>query len=192
MKLAILGARGIPARYGGFETFAERLSTGLARRGIEVTVYCEAVPDGPVNYEGVKLEYFGLPCAGPLSTVLFDMKCLWHARKRHDVVYMLGYGAAFFCFAPRIWGRQVWLNMDGLEWKRSKWSLLAKFWLRAMESVAMLTPSRLIFDAEGIRTSLESRHRRLPPATFIPYGAQVAEMPADPEILTEWALESEA
>lgn len=188
MKLAILGARGIPARYGGFETFAEKLSTGLAGRGIDVTVYCEDIPIRQATYEGVKLEYLGIPRLGPLSTIVFDVKCLWHARNRYDVVYMLGYGAAFFCFVPRIWGKQVWLNMDGIEWARTKWSRLAKFWLRSMEAVAMRAPSRVIADAEGIRDILESRYRRRPPISVIPYGAHLSEIPPDHGPLAEWGL----
>ena len=98
IKLAILGTRGIPARYGGFETFAEELALRLIDDGVDVTVYCEAgeQPQLPV-YQGIKLKYLPSPECGPLTTILFDMRCLWHARKGYDVVYMLGYGATPFC-----------------------------------------------------------------------------------------------
>lgn len=187
-SLAILGARGIPAAYGGFETFAEELSTRLAARGRDVTVYCERRdPDAPAEYRGVRLEYVPAPNLGPLSTLVFDSLCLWRARKRHDVVYMLGYAAAFACFIPRLWGTPVWINMDGIEWKRSKWSALGRMWLRLMEALATRTGSRLLCDAEGILRHLQTRHRRLPPASVIPYGAPHVE-DRDNELLNEFGL----
>ncbi len=192
MKLAILGTRGIPARYGGFETFAEKLSVGLVRRGIDVTVYCEDAQDRPEFFENVRLEYLRVPKLGPLSTIVFDARCLWHARSDYDVVYMLGYGAALFCFIPRLWGKVVWINMDGIEWVRSKWSWPARFWLRSMEAVAMWTPSRVIADAQGIRDFLESRHGRMPPTSVIPYGAPVTETPPDAGLLGDWGLEPDS
>src|ERR1700744_91511 len=116
MRLAILGTRGIPARYGGFETFAEELSTGLSKFGIEVTVFCEARDvSAPSEYKGVKLRYVSSPAIGPLETILYDARCLWIARRDFDVVYMLGYGAAPLCLLPRFSGAQVWINPDGLE-----------------------------------------------------------------------------
>ncbi len=188
MKLAILGARGIPARYGGFETFAERLATGLTRRGIEVTVYCEDIPERLSSYEGVRLEYRKVPKLGPLSTILFDVRCLWHARRRYDVVYMLGYGAAFFCFLPRIWKKKVWINMDGIEWARSKWNWPARFWLKAMEGVAIQIPDRVIADAEEIGIFLKARYRKTSPISVIPYGADVTETAPDSRLLEKWKL----
>ena len=123
IKLAILGTRGIPARYGGFETFAEEIALRLNGRGVGITVYGEAGSHlQPVTYQGINLKYLPAPQCGPLTTILFDIRCLWHARKNYDVVYMLGYGATPFCLIPRIWGSRVWLNVDGIEWAREKWA----------------------------------------------------------------------
>lgn len=188
IKLAILGTKGIPARYGGFETFAEKLSLGLVKHGFDVTVYCETADEMPATLDGVKLEYVPLPKLGSLSTIVFDLRCLWQARRNYDVVYMLGYGAAMFCFIPRLWGKQVWLNMDGLEWARSKWSTPAKIWLKMMEAIAMWTPNRIIADAAGIKDSLQSRHARLPAVSVIPYGAPVVESVPDDGVLAEMGL----
>lgn len=174
-SLSILGTRGIPARYGGFETFADELSWRLVAEGWEVVVYCESGSDMPEAYRGVRLKYVDLPKLGSLSTIVFDLRCLWQARNATDVVYMLGYGAALFCFIPRLWGREVWINMDGVEWARSKWSWLARVWLRAMETVAMWTPNRIIADAQAIHDDLRKRHARLPRCHVIPYGAERVE-----------------
>ncbi|HEY6872888.1 MAG TPA: DUF1972 domain-containing protein [Geobacteraceae bacterium] len=188
-SLAILGTRGIPARYGGFETFAEELAVRLAARGVDVTVYCEAGEgEQPPTHAGVKLVHIPAPPCGPLTTVLFDLRCLWHARKRFDVVYLLGYGAALFCFIPRLWGSRVWLNVDGIEWARSKWGRLARGYFRLMEAASMHTPNRVIADARAIRDHLARRHRSRIPCSVIPYGAPVVECPPDLSLLAEWGL----
>src|ERR1700682_2446546 len=170
MRLAILGARGIPARYGGFETFAEQLAVRLVERGHDVTVFCEAAGDVNDEYRGVKLRHVPAHDLGPLSTMLYDAACLWHARSSFDVIYMLGYGSSPLCGLPRLWGRQVWVNMDGLEWARGKWGPIARWYLRWAEAIAMWTPDRIIADAAAIKANLQSRHRRLPPCDVIPYG----------------------
>src|SRR5689334_2194451 len=122
VRLAILGTRGIPARYGGFETFAEEIASRLVARGIDVTVYCELNgADHPSVYRGVKLVYVRPWEVGPLKTLLFDVRCLLDSAGRFDLVYMLGYGAAPFCLLPRLFGSRVWLNVDGVEWARAKW-----------------------------------------------------------------------
>jgi glycosyltransferase involved in cell wall biosynthesis len=192
-RIAILGTRGIPAVYGGFETFAQELSTRLAARGRDVTVYCES-PDSErlSTYQGVNLIHIPAPRMGPLTTIVFDVRCLWHARKAYDVVYMLGYGAGLFCFIPRLWGSTVWINMDGIEWARSKWGPAARAWFKFMELASVRVPDRVIADAEGIREHLRSRHRTMRPCSVIPYGAPVMEKAPDPELLRPWGLVPDA
>lgn len=187
-RIAILGSRGIPAKYGGFETFAQEISWRLAAAGFDVTVYCEN--EGPSDYRGVHLEYVPTYQLGPLSTIAFDVHCLWRARKSFDVVYMLGYGAALFCFLPRLWGASVWINMDGIEWLRSKWSRVARFWLKSMERVATQTATRLIVDAERIADHMRSRYRSLPPMTMIPYGVIDPEEHSDEDRLRDFGVEA--
>jgi glycosyltransferase involved in cell wall biosynthesis len=189
MKLAILGTRGIPASYGGFETFAEKLASGLSTRGFDVTVFCElGKSSGPAVFQGARLRYVSAPSLGPLQTVLYDLRCLWAARKGFDVVYMLGYGAAPFCVIPRLWGAEVWINPDGLEWARSKWGFVAKNYLRLMEWTSLRVANRIIADAEEIAAGLASRHRKLPACTVIAYGCEAIEEPPSTEPLSEWGL----
>ena len=173
MKIAILGARGIPAHYGGFETFAEQLAIRLVERDHDVTVFCEAAETTSEEYKGVDLRYVRVRDFGPLTTVIYDAACLWQARSSFDVIYMLGYGSSALCWLPRIWGRQVWVNMDGLEWARAKWNSTARRYLRLAEGIAMVTPNRIIADATAIKVNLQSRHRKLPPCDVIPYGCEI-------------------
>jgi len=190
MEIAILGTRGIPARYGGFETFAEKLAVGLAERGYEVTVFCERdAAEAPPSLGKVKLSYISAPALGPLQTVIYDLKCLWAARRDFQVVYMLGYGAALFCFIPRLWGNQLWINPDGLEWARAKWGLVAKSYFRCMEWISLRVADHLIADAAAIAENLKERHGRLPSHSVIPYGCEVIDVPPPPQILSKWNLE---
>ena len=189
MKIAILGTRGVPARYGGLETFAEKLAIGLSERGYDVTVFCESSePPETDVFQGVKLRYVSAPSLGPLQTILYDLKCLWAARRGYDVVYMLGYGAAPFCLIPRLWGTEVWINPDGLEWARAKWGLVARTYFRLMEWTSLRVANRIIADAEAIASSLASRHGKLPKCSVIPYGCEVIEAPPKAELLSEWSI----
>src|SRR5258707_6936151 len=189
MRLAILGARGILARYGGFETFAEQLAVRLVERGHEVTVFCDAAERASEEYRGVKLRHVRARNLGPLTTVVYDAACLWQARSRFDVIYMLGYGSSALCWLPRIWGSQVLINMDGLEWARGKWGAVARWYFRWAEAIAMWTPDRIIADAAAIKANLQSRYRKLPPCDVIPYGCEIVSE-ARTEELKSFGLEA--
>lgn len=191
LRIAILGTRGIPARYGGFETFAEQLSVRLVQRGFDVTVYAEAqgAPPPDDTYRGVRVRYRRRPHWGPASVIAYDCACLWDARRGYDLVYMLGYGAAWACWWPRVWGTPVWINVDGLEWARSKWSAPARLYLRLMEWIATRAATRLVADAEAIARRFRQRYPRGAPCTTIAYGADVvdpARVSAAP--LATWGL----
>ncbi len=193
MRIAILGSRGIPARYGGFETFAERLSLGLVAKGHEVTVFCEAnhglsIERCEAAYQSVRLRYVSAPRLGLLSTILYDLFSLWHARIGYDVVYMLGYGAAEFCWIPRLWGTEVWINPDGLEWARAKWGILARAYFRLMEWASVRVADRIIADSQAIAETLRERHSPFNCCSVIPYGCDVPSSPPVPDLLREWSL----
>jgi glycosyltransferase involved in cell wall biosynthesis len=191
MKLAILGTRGIPARYGGFETFAEKLAAGLAQSGVDVTVFCEARKSASASlWQGIHLRYVPAPPLGSLKTILYDIECLWKARHEYDVVYMLGYGAAPFCVIPRLCGTQVWINPDGLEWARAKWSFAARVYFRFMEWAAIRVANRVIADAVSIADSLASRHGPLRSCSVISYGCDIAEDTPSTEPLLQWSLQA--
>ena len=128
------------------------------------------------------------PRLGFLHTVLYDTFSLWHARTGYDVVYMLGYGAAAFCWIPRLWGTKVWINPDGLEWARAKWGLVARTYFRLMEWTSILVADRIVADAQAIADSLMERHSSLRICSVIPYGCEAPSTLPDPELLQEWTL----
>ncbi|KRA13009.1 DUF1972 domain-containing protein [Acidovorax sp. Root568] len=191
LRIAVLGAKGIPASYGGFETFAEQLSVRLAERGHSVTVYAESDQDAVADsqFQGVRVRYRRRPQWGAASVLAYDCACLWDARHGYDLVYMLGYGAAWACWWPRVSGTPVWINMDGLEWARSKWGWAARAYLRCMEWVATLTATRLIADANAIAQRLQNVYPKGAPSSFIAYGAEpVREGSLDSSALSAWGL----
>lgn len=193
-KLGILGTRGIPAAYGGFETFAEQLAIRLVQRGHQVTVYAEADREGEPDtwYQGVRIRHIHRPDWGPASVIGYDCRCLADARHGHDLLYMLGYGAAWACWWARsVWGQTVWLNVDGLEWSRSKWSWPARAYLRIMEWVSSWAPSRVVADAQAIADRYRRLYPRAVPCSFVPYGATVVDAPSLAEstrTLGSWGL----
>ncbi len=192
-RIAILGARGIPASYGGFETFAEQLATRMASRGHQVTVYAEC-GDQPVAdavYQGVRVRPRRRPRWGAVSVLAYDCACLWDARRGYDLVYMLGYGAAWACWWPRVFGVPVWINVDGLEWARSKWGWGARTYLRCMEWMSTKVATRLIADAEAIARRFRQNYPSGAPTSFIAYGAElVSAEGADPSVLANWGLQA--
>jgi len=192
VRIAILGTRGIPAQYGGFETFAEQLATRLVREGHEVTVCCEKGGDYTADtYKGVRLEYVPAPHLGPLSIVWFDTICMLKAARRHDLIYLLGYGAGSFAWVSRLFGTPIWTNMDGLEWKRSKWPWYGRLYLRFNEWCAAKFSSGMIADSEGIREYLHRQYGLHHDIKMIPYGAEIISTPPERALLSAFQVSAD-
>ena len=185
-RIALLGTRGIPARYGGFETFAEELSTRFARRGHSVTVYCRD-RHHPAVYRGVALRYLPTIRHKYLDTIahtfLSTLHLLFH---RVDVALYCNGAKAIFTFIPRLAGIPVALNVDGLERKRKKWNRLAKAWYRLSEWLSTFCPNVMITDAQNIADYYLERYGKQ--SEFIPYGADVGKMDSF-DALTRLGLE---
>src|SRR6186713_2717791 len=131
MRIAILGTRGIPARYGGFETFAEELSVRLAARGHALSVYCRNRHPDP-KYRGVALRYLPTIRHKYLDTLAHTFLSTLHLlTARVDVALCCNAANALFTPLPRLFGMPVALNVDGLERKRKKWNRLARGWYAA-------------------------------------------------------------
>jgi glycosyltransferase involved in cell wall biosynthesis len=192
MKLAILGCRGIPAQYGGFETFAEELATRLAMMGVDVTVFCPTdTPKEELIYRGVTLRFIRSRSLKQFSEVIWDVDCFWAARRGFDVVYMLGVGAGFAAWIPRMFGTIVWINSDGIEWKRGKWSRAQRIYLALAEGLSVLFASRIIADAEAIAKYLRARYRRLKRMSTVAYGANLPTSSPNLSLIEDWELKSD-
>lgn len=182
-KLLILGTRGIPASHGGFETFAEAFALDMVGRGWEVTVYCQ-VDEGEaiteIQWHGVRCVHIPMKRRGAVGTILFDLKSVLHAIRQEGVVLTLGYNTALFSILHRLVRQINVMNMDGVEWKREKWSLAQKVWLYCNEWLGARLANHLIADNPEIRRHLQ-RHTSEQKITVIPYGAEpVANAPIEP------------
>lgn len=175
LKIAIIGSRGIPAKYGGFETFAEELSTRLVTKGYEVFVSCEGGINPKINqYKGVKLFYFPLkPFFRIVYETVYDIYSLIKSSLMCDCIYILGYGAGFFFFIPKIFGKKLIVNVDGMEWTRDKYSKLEKAILYYSELSAVRFADIIVADAFAIKKHIESAHGK--DAVFIPYGVDIPD-----------------
>ncbi len=180
MKFAILGTRGIPARYGGFETFAEELSTRLASRGHRVTVYCRQKAPSP--YRGVFLVHLPTIRHKYFDTIVHTFLSTLHLlTHRNDAVLYCNAANAVFTWMPRVLQMPVALNVDGLERNRKKWNVAAKAWYRVSEWLATWMPNAVVTDAAAIAEYYQQRYRRA--SNMIPYGAEIG--PVESSVILE-------
>ena len=174
LKIAILGSRGIPNHYGGFEQLAQFLSQGLVEKGWDVTVYnSHRHPYKEKKWNEVSIVhcYDAEHWMGTAGQFIYDLNCIRHARKQGcDIVLFLGYTSS------SIWRRWfpkksiIISNMDGLEWKRSKYSGIVKRFLAHAEKLAVRYSDHLIGDSPVIRDYLKDKYQV--DSCFIPYGAE--------------------
>lgn len=178
LSVAMLGTRGVPARYGGFETCVEEVGRRLVGRGMSVTVYCRKsgadheLPRSqrPRCYLGMDLVYLPAPRVKGLETVAHTALSVAHARRRGFdaiVVFNVANSPALLLLGKDT--RRIALNVDGLERRRSKWGRGAKAYLRYAERLAVRLNVRLIADAQGIADYYQETHHRH--CTLILYGA---------------------
>jgi glycosyltransferase involved in cell wall biosynthesis len=170
--VAILGTRGIPANYGGFETFAERLALQLVDRGLAVTVYCRRHhATQQREWRGVRLVTLPTIKNKYLDTVVHTALSVAHLVTRTRIRSVVLCNAANAPVLPllRLTGRRVLMNVDGLEWRRGKWGIAGRAWYRMGEWLSVRASSVLITDAEEVRTYYRVRHDT--DSVMIPYGA---------------------
>ena len=177
MKIAISGSRGIPNRYGGFEQFAEQLASELPEHGIEVYVYC------PHNHEYKSslwkaAQLIRCYCPGFLpsavSQIIYDLLCILDSRKRKfDIIYQLGYTSSSIWFWLHPAGSVIITNMDGIEWKRKKYSFPVRQFLKFAEKMAVKKSHWLIADSEQVKSYLDQKFHA--DTIFIPYFAEIPD-----------------
>ncbi len=189
IKVAILGSRGIPNHYGGFGQLAEYLSVGLLKRGFDVWVY--NVHDHPYQQKewlGVNIIhcYDAEKRIGTAGQFIYDLNCILDARKRNfDVIIQLGYTSSTIWWWLMPSKAKVATNMDGLEWKRSKYNRPVKQFLKLAEWLGAKFSDVLIADNQGIQRYLESKYSK--EATLIAYGATLF-CANEPKYLNEFGL----
>ena len=177
MKLAIIGTRGVPAAYGGFETLAEELSVRLAARGHDVTVYARAHGVGAVvaEHRGARVVHLPTLRTKYLDTVVHAALSGIHAAAQgYDAVLVCNGANALLCRLPRLLGAatRIALNVDGLERNRRKWNALGKLVYALSERLSCVMPDVVVTDARSIEAYyLEAYGQE---SVYIPYGSDLA------------------
>lgn len=176
MKIAMVGTRGVPARYGGFETCVEEVGRRLVKRGHDVTVYCRcAQPEERLaSYEGMRLVHLPALRRKALETPTHTALSLVHLS-RHNTDVALVFNAANAPLLPLLRARAIPVatHVDGLEWQRSKWQGAGRRFYRYAESLAVRWSDALIADAQGIADYY--RREFDAPTALIAYGAPLVD-----------------
>lgn len=188
LNIGIAGTRGIPNHYGGFEQITSHLAAGLVDKGHTVTVYnSHNHPFTESEWNGVHIVHCYDPeyRIGTAGQFIYDLNCLMDARERNfDILLFMGYTSS------SLWGRlypensTIITNMDGLEWKRSKYSAPVRYFLKYAEKLAIKYSDHYIADSVPIQKYLEDTHSI--ESHYIPYGAEI--LPADKKYLTDYNL----
>jgi glycosyltransferase involved in cell wall biosynthesis len=189
MKIGILGTRGIPNNHGGFEQFAEYFSIYLASKNHEVYVYnSHDHPFQDKNFKGVNIIHCYDPeyKVGTAGQFIYDLNCIRDSRKRKfDVLLQLGYtsNSIWYRLLPKT--PIIITNMDGMEWKRSKYSKKVRRFLKTAERLAVKSSDYLIADSIGIQDYLMTTYKK--ESEFIAYGATVFNSASD-EVLSKYKV----
>jgi len=192
-KIAIIGTRGIPNRYGGFEQFAEMLSVRLVERGFDVTVYNpDYHPYEDSTFKGVHIRKKKLneKLWGPAANILYDYACMKEAIVfKNDVVLACGYGSMLAAIQiKRPEKTRLIINMDGMEWQRRKWHSIVKTILHASEKQAVKKADILVTDHSEINSYYKVKYGIDNPC--IPYGASV-QTDFDEKYLSQFGLKKD-
>lgn len=187
--LAIVGTVGIPANYGGWETLVENIATPLTKQ-MDVTVYCsrDRYDEQLESFKGARLEYIGLDANG-IQSIFYDIVSLWRSRSFDHVLILGTSGCIALPFLTLISKARFTLNIDGLEWRRDKWSGPAKAFLRMSEYLGCRFAHQLVADNAVIQTHIETAYSR--ESALIAYGgdSQTTEvLPAPDPSLEPYAF----
>jgi glycosyltransferase involved in cell wall biosynthesis len=188
LKIAILGTRGIPANYGGFETFAEECAAGLVARGHDVTVYGRShhVPKALKSHRGARIVVLPTLEWKYTDTLIHTFFSVLHTLFRHyDLILICNAANSIYAWMPRVFGIPVAVNVDGIERMRRKWNWLGRTYYHLCEYLSTCFPSAIVTDAQVIEQYYRKRYRAA--STFIPYGART-ERPRGDAILQKLGL----
>ncbi|MEY4595321.1 MAG: hypothetical protein RIQ47_1731 [Bacteroidota bacterium] len=190
MRVAIIGSRGIPARYGGFETLAEQLAVALPSNALQLTVVGEGAVMGNLFPQVKIVQTFFTKRKNPL---LYYFESLLRVLSTNEVILILGAGAGPFIWLPRLLGRRIITNVDGLEHLRQKYSLVQRFYVRIAQRCTAWFSNQIIADSEIVADFWREQYR-VPSnrMTVIRYGAARVDselMNNTDKVLRQFAVE---
>ncbi|HYP21855.1 MAG TPA: DUF1972 domain-containing protein [Chloroflexia bacterium] len=174
MRIAMLGTRGVPASYSGFETCVEELGSRLVERGHEVTVYCRShhIKYEGETYKGMRLVKLPTIANKYLDTLVHSFVSSVHALfQPYDICLYFIAGNSLVTWIPRLVGKRTIINVDGLDWKREKWPELARKYIRFAERMATVLPNAFLTDSTVVQRYYQDTYGVKPP--YIAYGSDV-------------------
>jgi glycosyltransferase involved in cell wall biosynthesis len=190
LRIALLGTRGIPASYSGFETCVEQLGQRLVERGHDVTVYCRAhhITYAEPVYKGMKLVKLPTIANKYLDTLVHSTLSSLHAvPQQYDIALYFIAGNSPVTWLLRPFGVKTLLNVDGLDWKREKWPTFAKKYIQFAEFLATKLPTAYLTDSKVVQQYYRDTYGSVPP--YIPYGSDVELLPPG-ETLAKFGLQA--
>ncbi|MBP0725128.1 DUF1972 domain-containing protein [Bacillus sp. RG28] len=195
----IIGSKGIPAKYGGFETFVECLTAKKKNSSIQYHVSCLVDDNQEFEHNGARCFNVKVPKIGSARAVLYDLLSLRESIKyikQHNltdcIIYILacriGPFISYYKRKLEKMGVTVFVNPDGHEWKRSKWNALIRMYWKLSERLMVKHADLLVCDSKGIESYILADYRQyIPKTTFIAYGADVSpSVLFDDAALDEW------
>ncbi|MFR8734674.1 MAG: DUF1972 domain-containing protein, partial [Clostridium perfringens] len=187
-NIFIIGSKGIPANYGGFETFVDKLTEKRINKSIKYHVSCLADNDKEFEYNGARCFNINIPNIGAAKAVYYDLvalnKCIEYIEKnniRDSIIYILAcrIGPFLWLYKKRIksLGGTLLVNPDGHEWKRSKWNSVIRYYWKVSEKLMVKYADLLVCDSKNIERYIKEDYKKYKPnTTFIAYGADIDEL----------------
>jgi len=190
MRICIIGSRGYPYVYSGYETFVSEVAPRLVAMGVEVHVYChkQLFKERPTEVNGIRLHYFKSIKTKSLSQWSNSFFCTWHAvRQKYDVILYVNSANGIFGVLTKLFRKKTAINVDGLEWLRPKWKGLGSKVFYFASKMATRWMDKIITDAEAMREIYLQEFKT--DSTVIAYGANI-RYSKHPELIRNWKLKS--
>ena len=188
MKLAIIGTRGIPASYSGFETSVEETATRFAQKNIKTTVYCRKNHYSEIKskYRGVKLVHLPSIKTKHFDTITHTLLSVIHCLyNKFDMAHIYGVGNAIFLPILKLSGINIISIVDGADWQRKKWSWFAKAYLKLCRMLTVYFSDHYVVDSEILINDYNQLYNK--PPVYIPYGAKKSDQYSE-DILKKYSL----
>lgn len=191
MRIAIIGSRGYPYVYSGYETFVKELVERLVKRDYKITVYCHKnlFKSFPKQVNGVDLVYISTIEKKSLSQLVHSVQSITHAcLKDFDIILVVNSANGPFGLITRLFGKRTAINVDGLEWLRPKWKGLGAKYFHWASRMATRLYDVIITDSDEMQKVYEREFNA--PSTVIAYGANIRES-THPELINQWGLQQQ-
>jgi glycosyltransferase involved in cell wall biosynthesis len=188
LKIAIIGSRGYPIVYSGYETFVKEVSERLVAQNIDVRVYCQKhlFTTRPKNVNGVELVYMPTVQTKSLNQLVHSFFCMIHACfSKTDVILVVNAANGPFGLISLLAQKKTLINVDGLEWLRPKWKGLGAAYFKFAAKLATLFYNTIITDAEAMRQVYLQTFKAN--STVIAYGANIRHS-KNPELINQFGL----